>query len=78
MELPANFDQVLKAFIKRKKSFELADRVVGHNSGMFEYILEQLEREAEGEDEDTKEQYYPGWTHEQLKFLLQCLRAQEI
>ena len=77
MELPANFDQVLKAFVKKKKSFELAERLTG-DSGMFDYILEQLEHEAEGRDEDTKEQYYPGWTHKQLKFLLQCLRAQEI
>jgi len=78
MKLPANFNEIFEAFLKKKKSFKRAEELTGE-TGMFETcMLEQLELESEGRDEVTKKQYYPGWTHKQLKFLLQCLRAQEI
>lgn len=40
---------------------------------LFEDMLDQLEQ-ANGDGEEHKEKYYPSWTHEDLKYLLECLK----
>jgi hypothetical protein len=44
----------------------------------FADMMQQLMLEMHGQDDESKEKYYPGWTYEQLKFLFRCLQAQEI
>lgn len=72
--MPSDFDSRLEDFLERKRNIELLEKKLGHNSGMVEYLLKQLEFVANGEEEEVREKYYPGWTHDALKYLLRLLR----
>jgi hypothetical protein len=63
-DLPEDFEDVLdNMMIQRKRS-----------PGMFGSTQAQLEQMAQGEDADGAREYYPGWTDDHFKKLLEALK----